>query len=173
MSTLDGMKHTSKLQGASPAVVRAEFTSEAFLLAFSEEVGVTSGELTLSDDGAHSADMPWVFPTNRPGIPSLARKLLPAEVHLDWHQEWGPADGAPITGVIHVELHGTPSATVRATTRLAAAGSDTAYEVDTQTKTSLRWPVAGTVESTIDKELVGWILQVQSRVARRRLGLPE
>ena len=173
LSTLDAMRHTSKLLGVAPAVVRAEFTSREFLLAFSEEVGVTSGELTMADGDAHSADMPWTFPTNRPGIPSLAQKMLPAEVRLDWHQEWGPQSASPVTGTIRVDLHGSPSATVTATTSLAQTGSDTVYAVDTRTKTSLRWPVAGTVETTIDKELVGWILQVQSRVARRRLGLPE
>lgn len=167
------MEHRHTFSGIAPDAVYAEFISSDFLHAFSAEVGVVSGELTTSAmDGAEIADMPWSFPTNRPGIPSLAQKFLPSEVNLDWHQAWGPAQGLPITGSMHVVLHGTPSADVTAKANLQASGSDTMYTVLTKTQTSLRWPVKGTVESTIDKELVGWILQVQARVLRRRLNLP-
>lgn len=168
------MEHKHIFSGASPDAVFAEFTNPDFLHAFSAEVGVESDHLTTSvTDGIEKADMPWSFPTNRPGIPSLARKMLPPAVNLDWHQEWGPAQGSPISGSMHVVLHGKPSADVTAKAQLAAQGSDTVYTAVTTTKTSLRWPLAGSVEGTIDKELVGWILSVQARVLRRRLGLPE
>jgi hypothetical protein len=167
------MEHTHAFAGVAPELVYREYISSDFLLAFSTEVGVNSGELALgASNGQETADMPWSFPTNRPGIPSLAQKLLPGEVHLDWHQQWGPVAEGLIPGAIQVELHGTPSAKVQATARLIADGDGTKYVVLSTTKTGLRWPVAGKVESTIDKELVGWILQVQARVLRRRLGLP-
>ncbi len=167
------MKHMSTFRGIAPDAVYAELTTTDFLLAFAEEVGVVSGELDIrTSAGTEVAAMPWSFPTNRPGIPSLARKLLPDEVQLDWFQQWGPLADPPIPGTMKVSLHGTPSATVNANAELAAQGEDTVYTIVTKTKTSLRWPVAGTVENTLDKELVGWILQVQARVLRRRLGLP-
>ncbi len=166
------MEHTSTFVGAAPDAVFAEFISPDFLRAFSEEVGVISGDLeTGSTDGAEVAFMPWSFPTDRPGIPSLARKMLPAEVRLDWQQRWGPLQQPPIPGTMTVALHGSPSANVEAKAQLSADGGNTVYRVNTKTKTSLKWPVAGTVEGTIDKELVGWILSVQARVLRRRLGL--
>ena len=168
------MEHTATFPGVAPDQVFVEFTSSDFLLEFAAEVGVVSGELVTGEKaGVVTADMPWSFPTDREGIPSLARKLLPETVRLDWHQEWGPADRRPIPGSIKVVLHGTPSATVTSTSHLVEQGADTQYRAATTTKTSLRWPVAGTVESTIDKELVGWILKVQRRVLRRRLQLPE
>lgn len=168
------MEHTWTFIGVAPEAVLAEFVDPEFLIAFSTEVGVDSGDLNLdSADGVESAEMPWRFPTDRPGIPSLARKFLPAEVHLDWSQRWGPVTAAPIAGTIHVALHGSPSADVRAESALLHQGEDTLYRVRSTTRTSLRWPVAGTVESTIDKELVGWILQVQARVLRHRLRIPE
>jgi Protein of unknown function (DUF2505) len=168
------MEYSSTFLAVAPDIVRAEFISNEFLLAFGEEVGVASGAMSqqTTSDGLDAADLPWTFPTDRPGIPSLARRLLPSEVRLDWHQEWGPAGARPIPGSMTVELHGSPSATVNATAKLIAKGQDTHYQVFTKIRTSLRWPVAGTVESTIDKELVGWILEVQSRVLRRRLELP-
>lgn len=168
------MEHRHTFTGVSPEAVFAEFTAPDFLHAFSAEVGVVSEDLKTADaDGVQSADMPWSFPTNRPGIPSLAQKLLPSQVRLDWHQAWGPLAGDSVPGSIHVVLHGKPSADVTASAQLGGQGSDTVYTVHTTTKTSLKWPVAGTVETTIDKELVGWILSVQARVLRRRLGLPE
>lgn len=168
------MEHISTFLGVTPEAVYAEFIDTEFLLAFSTEVGVESGELDLSSgDGVETAGMPWRFPTDRPGIPSLARKLLPSEVMLDWRQQWGPLSAPPIPGTINVALHGSPSADVEAQAELAARGEDTIYRVRSKTRTSLRWPVAGTVESTVDKELVGWILQVQARVLRRRLRIPD
>ena len=168
------MEHTATFAGVTAEQVFAEFTDRDFLLEFADEVGVVSGELVTNErSGVLSADMPWSFPTDREGIPSLARKLLPGTVRLDWHQQWGPADQRPIPGGIKVALHGTPSATVTSTSQLRDVGQDAQYRASTTTKTSLRWPVAGTVEGTIDKELVGWILRVQRRVLRRRLGLPE
>lgn len=168
------MEHTSTFVGVQPDAVFAEFISTDFLQAFSEEVGVISGDLTTSSsDGVETASMPWSFPTNRPGIPSLAQKMLPGEVRLDWLQRWGPLADPPIPGSMTVALLGTPSAIVEATARLVATGGDAVYRVTTKTKTSLPWPLAGKVEGTIDKELVGWILSVQARVLRRRLSLPE
>lgn len=168
------MEHTSTFVGIAPEAVYDEFISQDFLLAFSTDVGVESGELDLSsNEGVHTAGMPWRFATDRPGIPSLARKLLPNEVMLDWRQQWGPLSQPPIPGTIAVALHGSPSADVQARAELLAHGEDTVYRVRSKTRTSLRWPVAGTVESTIDKELVGWILQVQARVLRRRLRIPD
>jgi len=168
------MEHNALFVGTTPEVVFDEFTSPDFLRAFSEEVGVMIGEIEVGEtDSVLSAMLPWNFPTNRPGIPSLAQKMLPAEVNLDWQQRWGPRQAPPIPGSMTVLLHGKPSATVQASASLDASGEDTVYRVDTTTKTSLKWPVAGTVESTIDRELVGWILQVQARVLRRRLDLPE
>jgi hypothetical protein len=168
------MEHTSTFLGIAPEAVLAEFVDPDFLLAFSTEVGVTSGELDLgSAEGVESAAMPWRFPTDRPGIPSLARKFLPEEVQLDWSQQWGPVSSPPIPGTIRVALYGSPSADVDAKADLMSKGEDTVYRVRSKTKTSLRWPLAGTVESSIDKELVGWILQVQARVLRRRLRIPE
>ncbi len=117
------MEHTWTFIGVAPEAVLAEFVDPEFLIAFSTEVGVDSGDLNLdSADGVESAEMPWRFPTDRPGIPSLARKFLPAEVHLDWSQRWGPVTAAPIAGTIHVALHGSPSADVRAESALAAPG---------------------------------------------------
>jgi hypothetical protein len=168
------MEHTSTFIGIAPEAVLAEFVDPEFLIAFSTEVGVTSGDLEQSSaDGVESAAMPWRFPTDRPGIPSLAKKFLPDEVHLDWSQQWGPVSNPPIPGAIHVALHGSPSADVDAKTDLIHRGEDTVYRVRSKTRTSLRWPLAGTVESSIDKELVGWILQVQARVLRRRLRIPD
>ena len=168
------MEHNALFIGTTPEIVFNEFTSADFMRAFSEEVGVFIGDIESGDtDGVLSAMLPWNFPTNRPGIPSLAQKMLPAEVNLDWQQRWGPMQDPPIPGSMTVLLHGKPSATVEASATREARGEDTGYQVDTTTKTSLKWPVAGTVESTIDRELVGWILQVQARVLRRRLGLPE
>lgn len=167
------MHHSHTFEGVAPEDVFRQFTDPEFLSAFSEEVGVRAAGLTTSENGGVLvADMPWQFSTRKPGIPSLAQKFLPDEVSLDWHQEWGPLSAPPVPGVIRVALHGKPSADVRATTSLSSSGSGTVYRADTKTKTSLRWPVASTVEQTIDKELVGWILRVQARVLRRRMGLP-
>ena len=124
MSKMDFMEHSSTFAGATPEQVFAEFTSDDFLRAFSAEVGVASGELSHSNDGGvESADMPWTFPTDRPGIPSLARKLLPSEVALDWHQEWGPVAANSIPGSMKVDLHGTPSALVTAQASLLQQGT--------------------------------------------------
>jgi len=168
------MEHTSTFLGVTPDAVFAEFVNADFLVAFSEEVGVVSGELSESTAaGVVTSAMPWTFPTDRPGIPSLARKFLPGEVRLDWEQRWGPLREPPVPGAMTVELHGTPRATVEASAQLLQQGDTTVYKVVSRTRTSLKWPLAGTVESSIDKDLVGWILQVQARVLRRRLGLAE
>lgn len=166
------MEHTSTFAGVAAEDVAAQLADRDFLLAFGAEVGVTSGDVEQSERaGVLAAAMPWKFATDRDGIPVLAKKFLPGQVELDWSQEWGPVDEAPIPGTIHVTLHGTPSAEVTARAELRQDGADTVYRVRSKTRTSLPWPMGSTIEGTVDKELVGWILQVQSRVLRRRLQL--
>ncbi len=53
---------------------------------------------------------------------------------------------------------------------MAQDGDDVHYTVVTETKTSgVPWPLGGKVESMINKDLVGWILSVQARVANREI----
>lgn len=168
------VEHTTRFLSSTVEQIRNEFSSVDFLHDFSSEVGVTNdGAEVAEDNGATTAEMPWSFPTDRPGIPSLAKKLLPAEVKLDWKQRWEAASEQAADGEIHVALYGSPSATVVGQATLRQDGADVRYLVATTVKTSLRWPVAGTVESMVDKDLVGWILSVQARVLRRRLGLSD
>ena len=165
------MMHRTEFTDLGVAQIRDEFATEDFLAAFAAEVGVETETITIGTDGdAVTAAMPWVFPTNRPGIPKLAQKFLPDEVHLDWWQSWDPAHGNGATGLVRVELHGSPSASITGDSQLLGNDAGVAYEVATETKTSLRWPMNKTVEPSIDKDLVGWILQVQARVLRRRHG---
>jgi hypothetical protein len=168
---LAGMDHTTDLRQVPIETVHREFVSEDFLRAFATEVGVVVEGIDLQEkDGLTIARMPWSFPTDRPGIPTLARKLLPGEVRLDWQQQWGSVAQGRADGSVQVELHGTPSAQVRGTSSLRTDGTGTRYEVATTTKTAVPWPLGSTVEKTIDKELVGWILQVQVRVLLQRTG---
>ena len=165
------MRHQTEFTGLTLHQVRDEFCSEDFLVAFATEVGVEVETVALRHEEHRTlADMPWSFPTDREGIPSLARKFLPKEVRLDWRQEWGPAVGDVAEGRIHVELHGSPSASITGDAHLRASGDSVVYTVNTAIKTSLPRLMKKAVEPTIDKDLVGWILQVQSRVLRRRHG---
>lgn len=168
---MGGMEHTSTFDQVPVAAVYEQFISEDFLRAFAEEVGVVVERIELVEQGGLSiARMPWSFPTDRPGIPSLAQKLLPDEVRLDWQQQWRAPVDDRAEGSVNVALHGTPSAQVEGTADLSASGAGSRYVVRTSTKTAVPWPLGSKVEKTIDKELVGWILQVQARVLLRRLG---
>lgn len=168
------MEHTSQFPDVDIQAVWQEITAPEFLMAFALEVGVEAEGIEQSrEDDEHVAAMPWSFHTDRPGIPSLAQKLLPKRVKLDWRQRWAPVTGESAAGQVDVKLYGNPSANVVGQSSLAESAGGVTYVVLTQTKTSLRWPVAGKVEGMIDKDLVGWILSVQARVLRRRLGLPD
>ncbi|MGB7983190.1 MAG: DUF2505 domain-containing protein [Candidatus Nanopelagicales bacterium] len=166
------MEHRFEL--SIPAdVVLADLTSADFLTAFATEVGVEVGSLTSSASGEDPAgqaraSMTWSFPTDRPGIPQLARTLLPDRVELTWEQAWGLLEGDTARGTLEVQLTGRPSAVSNGTCRLVVDGSGCALTTDTTTKAALPFPVRGKVESTIDRELVGWILSVQARVLTRR-----
>jgi hypothetical protein len=165
------MDHVTELSGVPLEQVHQEFVSEDFLRDFATEVGVVVETIELREqDGLSIARMPWTFPTDRPGIPTLARKLLPDEVQLDWVQQWRAPNGDRATGSVQVQLHGTPSAEVNGSTALVAGSAGTSYQVQTTTKTAVPWPLGSSVEKTIDRELVGWILRVQARVLLRRAG---
>jgi len=152
-----------------PAAVLSDLTSEDFLHAFAAEVGVEVDELECTTDGQRAvATMLWRFSTSKPGIPELAQKLLPDEVRLSWAQEWGQLAHDSAAGTLGVHLLGTPKATSLGTTQLLLADGGCTLTTSTRTKASLPFPVAGRVESMIDKDLVGWILSVQARVLARR-----
>jgi hypothetical protein len=159
------MEHRAVIESTTVEAVQQLLSQHAFLEAFAAEVGVASGDIDVTDQGDKvEATMPWSFRTDRAGIPSLAQKFLPKEVHLDWWQEWNP-DG---TGAIKVNLDGTPAATCTGQASLHQDGDDVQYLVITETKTrGVPWPLNGKVESMINKDLVGWILSVQARVANR------
>ncbi len=166
------MEHRFEL--SIPAdVVLADLTSADFLEAFSTEVGVEVGALTCTDaaqddSGQARASMEWSFPTDRPGIPDLARTLLPDRVELTWAQTWTAADAESAAGTLEVHLIGRPTAVSTGTSRLESTATGSTLTTETTTKASLPFPVRGKVESTIDRELVGWILSVQARVLTRR-----
>jgi hypothetical protein len=164
------MEHVTEL--TVPAMTAwADLTHEAFLREFSEEVGVELGELTTSSSGdASLARMDWSFRTDRSGIPELARQFLPSEVHLRWNQRWDPLVDGQARGSLSVELLGRPSATSTGTCQLRDESAGSTLTTSTRTKADLPFPVAGPLESRIDKDLVGWILSVQARVLLRRNG---
>ena len=146
-----------------------ELVDEAFLRAFATEVGVEVHDLTTAvQDGEQVASMVWSFATDRPGIPSVARKLLPGDVRLRWSQWWGPLTDDRATGRLEVVLMGTPSATSTGQCELRGNGSGATLSTNTSTKAKLPWGMAGPIEGRIDKDLVGWILSVQARVLERR-----
>ena len=148
-----------------------ELVDEAFLRAFATEVGVEVQDLTTAvQDDEQVASMVWSFDTDRPGIPSVARKLLPGDVRLRWSQWWGPLAGDRASGRLEVVLLGTPSATSTATCALVPAPSGSTLTTTTSTRTRLPRAVGGPIEGRIDKDLVGWILSVQARVLARRRG---
>jgi hypothetical protein len=164
------MDHLSNLV-VPAATTWAELTGEPFLRAFAAEVGVTVEALTCGSDGDRAvASMDWTFETDRPGIPELAKRFLPADVHLTWNQTWDPLIGDRATGGLEVLLHGRPSATSTGHCELLAADRGSTLRTSTTTKADLPFPVAGRVESLIDRDLVGWILTVQARVLLRRAG---
>ena len=164
------MDHVSTLTLA-PAAAWAELTSEPFLRAFAAEVGVYVHDLSRTQaDGRESASMEWSFETDRPGIPELAKRFLPSDVHLTWSQWWDPLVEERATGQIDVVLKGRPSATSTGACTLVGADAGSSLTTSTRTKADLPFPVAGRVESLIDKELVGWIISVQARVLLRRSG---
>ena len=149
--------------------VQRLLSEHAFLEAFAQEVGVEAGEIAVVEGPqAVEATMPWAFRTDIPGIPSLAQKFLPREVQLNWWQEWRHREPH---GDIRVDLEGHPAATCTGRARLTQVGDHVEYVVTTETKTrGVPWPLGGKVESMINKDLVGWILSVQARVANREGG---
>lgn len=160
------MEHRAVIESTTVEAVQKLLSEHAFLEAFAKEVGVDTGEIDISKtDDAVEAQMPWQFRTDKAGIPSLAQKFLPKEVHLSWWQEW--KTDAP-DGSIRVELDGKPAATCTGNASLSQQGDDVEYVVITETTThGVPWPLNGKIESMINKDLVGWILQVQARVANR------
>jgi hypothetical protein len=160
------MEHRTLIESTTVEAVQRLLSEHAFLEAFAAEVGVSTGEIdVVKSEDAVQATMPWAFRTDRAGIPSLAQKFLPQEVQLNWWQQWRLSEP---DGDIKVELHGHPAATCTGRATLTQSGDDVEYVVVTQTKTSgVPWPLGGKVESMINKDLVGWILSVQARVANR------
>jgi hypothetical protein len=160
------MEHRAVIESTTVEAVQQLLSEHAFLQAFATEVGVDTGQIEISHDAdAVQASMPWAFRTDAAGIPSLAQKFLPQEVQLNWLQQWKHSDP---DGDIRVELHGRPAATCTGRASLSQHGDDVEYVVVTETKTSgVPWPLGGKVESMINKDLVGWILSVQARVANR------
>jgi Protein of unknown function (DUF2505) len=162
------MEHSFDLT-IPPATVLADLTSEDFLHAFATEVGVEVDSLSCDASGERAvATMAWRFSTSKPGIPDLAQKLLPGEVRLSWAQEWGPLTDEGSEGTLEVHLLGSPKATSLGTSQLLVVDGGSNLTTSTTTKASLPFPVAGKVQSMIDKDLVGWILSVQARVLTRR-----
>jgi len=152
-----------------PDVVLSELTSEEFLLAFAEEVGVEVADLVVGTSGDEAvASMRWQFSTDKDGIPSLAKKMLPGEVRLSWAQGWGTLTDGVAAGTLEVNLLGSAKAVSNGTATLTATGAGCTLATSTTTKAALPFPIAGKVQSMIDKDLVGWILSVQARVLTRR-----
>lgn len=160
------MEHRAVIESTTVEAVQELLSQHAFLEAFAAEVGVTAGDIDITQTGRSvEAAMPWEFRTDKAGIPSLAQKFLPREVHLNWWQQWRTGEAA---GDIKVELDGRPAATCTGQASLRQNGDDVEYLVITQTRThGVPWPLGGKVESMINKDLVGWILSVQARVANR------
>jgi hypothetical protein len=162
------MEHRATIESTTVEAVQQLMSEHAFLEAFAREVGVNTGEIDIAEQSdAVEATMPWQFRTDRAGIPSLAQRFLPQEVHLTWWQQW--KHNHP-SGDIRVDLDGRPAATCTGTASLSQNGDDVEYVVITETKTrGVPWPLGGKVESMINKDLVGWILSVQARVANREI----
>ena len=160
------MEHRAVIESTTVEAVQQLLSQHAFLEAFAKEVGVTAGDIDIEQESeAVAASMPWAFRTDKAGIPSLAQRFLPKEVELLWWQQWRNSEP---DGDIKVELHGSPAATCTGKATLAQKGDDVEYLVVTETKThGVPWPLGGKVESMINKDLVGWILSVQARVANR------
>lgn len=166
------MQHTELIPGVTVDQVRTELVSNDYLIAFGEELGVTTKSADLSaEQGVDRAVLVWSFSTAKPGIPSLARKFLSDEVTLTWDQSWSGIFKDKASGELVVTLDGRPGATSKGTSSIAASESGVSLITDTSTRTSLPRLVAAGIEGSIDKELVGWIIAVQARVLRRRLGV--
>lgn len=165
------MLHKEIVPDTTAELVRAELVSRDYLVAFGDELGVTTKSAELSSSaGTDRAVLVWSFSTDKPGIPSLARKFLSDEVTLTWDQSWsGIDDAGGAAGELLVTLDGKPGARSTGTASITGAGSGVALVTDTSTRTTLPRLVAAGIEMTIDKELVGWIIAVQARVLRRRL----
>lgn len=161
------MEHKATIEATTVEAVQRLLSEHAFLEAFAAEVGVTAGDIDIAEHPDQvAATMPWQFRTDKAGIPSLAQRFLPKEVQLQWSQTWLTHDPQ---GDITVELHGRPAATCTGQASLTQNGDDVEYVVVTQTRTTgVPWPLGGQVESMINKDLVGWILSVQARVANRQ-----
>lgn len=163
------MQHHEEIAGATASQIHDQVTSKEFLVAFGDELGVTTNSIELSEpDGARRAVLEWSFSTQKPGIPSMARKFLSDEVNLTWEQTWHDGD-ADYAGELLVTLAGKPSAQSKGTCEITGSANGATLVTDTSTRTSLPRMVSMGIESTIDKELVGWIISVQARVLRRRL----
>lgn len=163
------MDHVLRLTG-DPAEVLAELVDEDFLQAFSDEVGVRLSDLAVGDAGsASTAHMRWAFSTAVAGVPEIARHFLPKEVELTWDQSYGQlgADNTA-TGNLKVRLERRPSATVLGACTLEPNGEGSTLTIRTKTDAELPFPIAGRVEGLIDKDLIGWIVEVQGRVLERR-----
>lgn len=164
------MKHSASIPASSTAVFE-QLVSEPFLIAFGEEVGVITRSTELSAEGdSQRAVLVWSFSMDKPGIPSLARRFLSDQVVLTWDQTWTPVGEDGYDGELVVTLDGKPGATSEGKCTLRPSGVSAVLVTDTTTQTSLPRVVSKGVEGIIDKELVGWILQVQIRVLNRRLG---
>jgi Protein of unknown function (DUF2505) len=163
------MDHLLRLT-RDPASILAEVTSEDFLTDFSNEVGVTLSDLSVSESGDQSlASMRWRFSTAVAGVPELARHFLPSEVELTWNQSWLPLDGKDrAQGNLKVRLERRPSATATGACSLVPDGGGSTMKVRTKTDAQLPFPIAGRVETLIDRDLIGWIFEVQTRVLERR-----
>ncbi|MCU0300561.1 MAG: DUF2505 domain-containing protein [Candidatus Nanopelagicales bacterium] len=163
------MEHVSNLS-IPPATTWSELTSEPFLRAFADEVGVTLEDLVVGAEGDRAvARMGWSFDPDLPGVPELAKRFLPARVHLDWEQSWAPLGAAErADGRLDVVLQGRPGASAIGDCRLEATPDGSTLRTTTRTSTELPFPLAGRIEALIDKELIGWIIAVQARVLLRR-----
>ncbi len=164
------MRHLSTLS-RTPEAILADLTSEEFLREFSDEIGVILGDVTLSTDGPQQrAVLEWTFSTDRSGIPEMARRFLPDQVRLTWDQAWGPLREGAAEGSLNVVLTGRPAATVTGASRLRSgdAADTSSLSTETSTEADLPFPVASRVEKLIDRDLAGWILEIQARVLQRR-----
>jgi len=152
------------------AATWSHLTSEPFLRMFSEEVGVELHSIALQEQqGQALATMDWSFLVDRPGMPEVARRMLPASVRMRWSQSWGPLSGDRAAGQLDVALLGRPSASSRGQCTLESDDLGSTLRTSTSTKTDLPFPVASRVESLIDRDLVGWVLSVQARVLAQQV----
>lgn len=170
------MEHSFQIGPAAPALVFGQLVDTDFLTAFSDELGVTvDGIHSQTTADTHQATMLWEFATAGLPIPGGAARFLGSQVALRWEQSWSAQAGSQPshTGTLQVVLSGRPGATTKGSTWLKPFGSATLLGTDATTSVSLPRPLAKPLEATVDSQLVGWILGVQARVLKRRLGLPD